>query len=288
MARINVEDSLRTDPRFLDLVIITGCRFKALGMLIDAWHVAQAFFLNESTKKMIPVSEWKKRRCADEVIQSGLALVQDDLIYVSGSREQFAWLEQKAEAGRKGGLRKAENTQNSLAGASSRYENSSESVAGASLSSLSSSLSSLSLNSELPSQDIANPTVVEIATRKKKAPENSESKDACARTWNSYENAYLARYRVKPVRNAKVNGQVKSFVSRIGYENSPDVAEFYLRHNGQRYVANAHPVGLMLIDAEKLNTEWLRGKQITSTEARSMEGKQQIVNAFGKHLGIQK
>ncbi len=90
-------------------------------------------------------------------------------------------------------------------------------------------------------------------------------------TWEAYRAAFRARYSVDPVRNAKVNGQVTALVKRLGSEEAPRVAEFYVTHNGQAYVARGHSLGMLLIDAEKLRTEWATGRRITMREARSAE-----------------
>ena len=90
-------------------------------------------------------------------------------------------------------------------------------------------------------------------------------------TWEAYRAAFRARYSVDPVRNAKVNGQVAALVKRLGVKEAPRVAEFYVTHNGQAYVARGHSLGMLLIDAEKLRTEWATGRRITMREARSAE-----------------
>lgn len=90
-------------------------------------------------------------------------------------------------------------------------------------------------------------------------------------TWDSYASAFKARYSVDPVRNAKVNAQIEQLVKRVGQQEAPIVAAFYLSHNAPAYVQRGHSVGMLLIDAEKLRTEWARGRKITSAEARNAE-----------------
>jgi hypothetical protein len=102
-------------------------------------------------------------------------------------------------------------------------------------------------------------------------------------TWKAYEGAYRERYKTDPVRNAKVNSNVSQLVHRLG-EEAPDVARFYVRHNDAYYVRNLHPVGLLLKDAESLRTQWARGRAVTGGDAREIERKQGIFNAFAKHL----
>ena len=98
----------------------------------------------------------------------------------------------------------------------------------------------------------------------KKIPESAE-------TWSAYSTAYSERYRAAPVRNAKVNSQLKSFVQRLGADEAPAVAAFYVHHAGMFYTRAMHCTDLMLRDAEKLRTEWATGRKMTHLEAKSAE-----------------
>lgn len=120
-----------------------------------------------------------------------------------------------------------------------------------------------------------------------KALETSKARSApndSKATWEAYSKAYHRRHGVLPTRNARVNSQLAQFLKRIPLEEAPEIAEFYVFHNRAFYVQKSHPVGLMLQDAESLRTEWLTGKQVTATEARGAETKQQLFNAFAKFL----
>lgn len=99
-------------------------------------------------------------------------------------------------------------------------------------------------------------------------------------TWEAYKTAYFNRYGVEPTRNATVNGQLSNFVKRIGEVDAPHVAAFFLLNNSQWYLTKAHSVASMLVDAEKLHTEWKRGKQITTTTARQTDRQQSNLNAW--------
>lgn len=105
MARINIEDSLYRDNRFINLYIKLNSFEAAIGALVRVWSVAQDWYLTEN--KMIPVGEWKKQGLNDAVIEVGLAEITDGFIRVSGADKQFSWLYQKVEAGRRGGLAKS-------------------------------------------------------------------------------------------------------------------------------------------------------------------------------------
>lgn len=100
MARINIEDSLFKDARFLDLMIKTGNRDMALGMVVRAFMVAQSHFLTTDNDRLIPIEDWKKQGCSDLLIEVGLAEIRGKNVYVSGSEKQFAWLIQRQNAGK--------------------------------------------------------------------------------------------------------------------------------------------------------------------------------------------
>lgn len=100
-------------------------------------------------------------------------------------------------------------------------------------------------------------------------------------TWEAYSQAYLARWNVVPVRNARVNGQLASLVRCIGAAESPDVAAFFVRHNRAHYVQAKHSTSLLARDAEGLRTEWATGRQVSETEARQGDRTMATGNAFG-------
>jgi hypothetical protein len=116
-----------------------------------------------------------------------------------------------------------------------------------------------------PTDKIAKPKKPEPPTRK---------------TWESYSEAYLKRHGVMPVRNATVNGQLASFVDRVGAQAAPHVAEFYVNHSDAKYVRALHSVGLMLYDAESLHTQWKTGAPMLSSQAREVERREHNRSAF--------
>lgn len=101
-----------------------------------------------------------------------------------------------------------------------------------------------------------------------KAP---EPKAKTTETWAAYADAYRKRYGVDPVRNAKVSGQLSNLVNRIGAEEAPAVAAYYLRSSNGYYVQKGHSVDCLLADCEKLRTEWATGRQTTQTAARQTD-----------------
>lgn len=92
-------------------------------------------------------------------------------------------------------------------------------------------------------------------------------------TWEAYSNGYRKRYGVDPVRNQSVNSQLKQLVLRLGSDEAPQVATFYLTHNNPLYVSARHPANLLLRDCEGLRTQWATGVKATRGEAKNAEAR---------------
>lgn len=84
-----------------------------------------------------------------------------------------------------------------------------------------------------------------------------------APVWEAYARAFMLRYGAEPPRNAKVNALLCQLVDRLGVEDAPHVAAFYVEHDGRWYVEKGHSVAVMVTDAEKLRTEWATGRTVT-------------------------
>lgn len=109
---------------------------------------------------------------------------------------------------------------------------------------------------------------------------------ANANTWEAYAKAYAERYGADPVRNAKVNGQVAQFVKRVGEQDAPHVAAYFLTSRNGYYSSRGHSVDCLLSDAEKLRTEWATGRQTSQSEARAND--RTAGNAFLKLVAERK
>ena len=96
-------------------------------------------------------------------------------------------------------------------------------------------------------------------------------------TWNAYADAYEQRYGVRPIRNVRTNSMLKRFLDLVPKDEAPHVAAFYVTHNAQWYVSKMHPVNLLLVDAEKLRTEWATGTKMTSVAVKNAEVKDNVV-----------
>jgi hypothetical protein len=109
LARINFEDSIFKEKAFEKLMFKLGSKRSAMGALMEGFILAQDYYLCLENNRLIPIDVWKREEIADELIEFGYAVVHENGIYMRGSKDQFSWLIQKSEAGRKGGLKRAEN-----------------------------------------------------------------------------------------------------------------------------------------------------------------------------------
>lgn len=117
-------------------------------------------------------------------------------------------------------------------------------------------------------------------------PKETELQARCRVAWTMYKAAYTQRHEVPPVRNAKVNSQVKQLVQRLGDEAGP-VAEFYVYNvNDAFIVKNYHDLGLLLSKAEVYRTQWATGRTMTQTRARQIDSTQANASAVDEALAI--
>lgn len=86
--------------------------------------------------------------------------------------------------------------------------------------------------------------------------------------WAAYALAYTERYKQQPVRNAKVNAHCKQLVERIGADDAPRLAGWYVRcENLPFYVSRSHPLDALVRDCEGMLTRMRNGQAMTRREA---------------------
>lgn len=89
--------------------------------------------------------------------------------------------------------------------------------------------------------------------------------EACRSVWAAYRAAYEERWGVQPVRNAKVNSQVKQLVAALGAE-APAVAAFFVGLDDKFLVDSCHEFGLLLAKAGAYRTKWATAGSAPSTD----------------------
>lgn len=118
------------------------------------------------------------------------------------------------------------------------------------------------------------------------ADAETELQAACRCTWNAYAAAYRHRHKVSPVRNAKVNANVKQLVQRLGRIEAPLVAEWFLTVNERYVVQGMHDLGALLAKAEAYRTQWATGRTMTQTRAQQADRTESNFSAADEAIAI--
>ena len=129
-----------------------------------------------------------------------------------------------------------------------------------------------------PEKPVENLPAKTSAPKKKAQPKETKTGE----TWKKYSGAYFDRYGTEPVRNATVNGQLSKLIDRIGKDEAPFVAEYFVTINNSYYVQRGHGIGILLADCEKIRTEWATNRSVTSTQAQQMDKTQTNGDVFQK------
>ena len=224
-------------------MIKLGVEDRALGALVRAWMLAQKWFA--TPERMIPVGEWEKQGCSDALIEVGLAKRKGEKIWICGAEEQFSWMTKAIEAGKKGGLKTQEKRlkqplSNPQAGVKG-FEPSLLLAPSSLLPAPGSLLESQSSNT-VPAESDDSPHPIdpnepdELQSQSK--PKKQKAPAPTTALWEAYADEYSIRYGAEPVRNAKVNSQLKQILQSLGADESPQVLRHYVRSNNGWYAQN--------------------------------------------------
>lgn len=112
-----------------------------------------------------------------------------------------------------------------------------------------------------------------------------DAKDVCKKIWGSYSSAYLNRYGVMPVRNAKTNALIRQLLHRLGVE-AVDVAHFFVGIQDTFLIRGCHDLGLFVARAESYRTQWATGQAMNTKTASDIERKQNTANAVNEAMNI--
>jgi hypothetical protein len=274
MARINIEQCWWTDPRREKLGGLLGSILMADAVVIRAWKLAQEFWGND--RGLVPIHVFESLEANAKLIEANLAEVRGECVYVRGSSQYLDWVNERRRAARAGGKKSAESRskskQKGQANAKQSSTKSKQTQASGSISSSSSDSISRSGSGDISAGvDERPPTAV--VTTLVTAPDSGANK----RVWEAYRAAYLTRYQVEPARNAKLNANIAQFTARVGADDAPAIAAFFVCHNDSFYVKSMHTFSLCLRDAEALRTQWLKGRAITQIDVRRFEKNQEQV-----------
>jgi hypothetical protein len=252
MPRINIEDSLRVDPRFRKLIKMIG-EIKAYGAWVIAAQTAQEFYKQE---KMIPIDIFEALEHSEELLGCGLATKQNEAngsksVYLKGSKDYFSWLSKRVEAGRLGGKSKknASNKNNNLNKAKSKQTEASTKQTQASCST---SYSISKINKSNPIgfdevEDIFGLTEIKENKQIQKPPKgdlaDADLKNKIRIFIGCYVKAFQSRYSTRPDLSGKRLGQLKNVVK--GAENFDELCELvqaFCQSNDSWFCTKMHDI----------------------------------------------
>ncbi len=290
MARLNIEiEELLKDQRFIDLILAFGSRREAYGAFLEAIVLAQQYWV--PNRVGIPKEVWKKQRLANELLDVGFANVVpatgDDVerVMFAGSARQFDWLIKKSDAGKLGGPAAAkarvENIIELARQKSSNDDTRQHSTVLTSSSSYSPS-SSFSLSpSDSASEEVPAAPSASAPPKRTRKPKADKKPAKTTAVWEAFTSAYLVRHKIMPADCAQIRGQMSKFIDKVGAEDAPEIARYFVESSNGFHNEKAHDFGFCLSDAVKLRKEWLTGKIVTRTETRNADRKQATINAWG-------
>lgn len=242
MARINIEDAIYKDMRFIQLVQKLGSVDSALGALVRAWSLAQAHYLSAETDRLIPVFEWNRQCIPHAIVEVGLAEERDAGIYICGAEKQFAWLLQRQDAGRKGGRPKLDTTI-VIPDESDRLTTESGRIAEQSGS------NPLTLSLTLPlSQEKNLRKELKANSREKRSPPPGMGLFIA-----TYATAWKARWKSRPDLRGKVQGQIKTFLADCPIDRACELIQVYCQMEEPFFVTKCHDFGTFLENIGKVN-----------------------------------
>jgi len=272
MPRINIDDSVYRDHRFAKLIVEAGDYWRAVGLLVGAWGLAQKHFLKHDG--VIPSDDW--HHSPFEILaKCGLAKEVEGGFYIRGTKEQFSWLKQRSEAGRIGGLHGKKNLDKHCSDrlatvgekASGRLAGTSGRLAGTSGSKplpLSLELKEIHNTKTLNLKKIQN---TKKPSAQKQASANLKTSKFIGYFCNAYKKKYNAQYKI----SGKNAGIAKRLCADMGEEELTLVVDSYLQMSDSWFISKTHDLATLESSLQKVLVFAQTGKMVTKREAVSVE-----------------
>lgn len=235
MARINIEDSLFKDQRWWKLMIKTQCEYKALGLIVKAWILAQEHWLKY---KSIPAKTWPKELNILIDVEFASKRENGD-VYIKGSKKAFAWLDQRSNAGKHKNRQNQYNDKGVERPLTERN-----------------GMEPLTLSLTLP-----------LNTNTKKRTKGDGSTNRSADFIGIYVKAFQKRYPgSRPEISGKVLGQIKTFLKDRTFERSCDLIQAYFQMEDPWFLKKAHDFSTFLSNIQKISTSLDMGVEDPNSE----------------------
>lgn len=233
----------------------------ALGALVMAWRTAQEYWV--PSKKRIPIAKWSLLSTAQAVIDSGLAVLNSDGVYVAGSEEQFAWLFQRAEAGKKGGKASA-------AARKTKGKNSKHRLSTAEAKSSETNPLTLSLSLSHSQDSSSNSEIYSVGEGASAAP---EIKNPVGDFIGAYVKAYKSRYgeKARPEVGVKIQGRIKTFLEDTPIDRACAMIQTYCAMNDSWFLTKGHDFETFMQNLTKVGLKLDTGRAVTRSQLQQAE-----------------
>jgi hypothetical protein len=115
-------------------------------------------------------------------------------------------------------------------------------------------------------------------------PKAKSQKPAGSLIFEAYREAYLRRYNVEPLRNAKTNGICSQISKQLPLDEAIALMHFFLQQNVAFYIQRGHAIQLALGDLQALRTNMLNNQAMSSRQAQLADKQQAQKNALQNYL----
>lgn len=117
-----------------------------------------------------------------------------------------------------------------------------------------------------------------------KEPKEPKQKTAGSQIFEAYKDAYVQRYKIEPLRNAKTYSICSQIAKQLPLDEALALVHFYVQQNVSYYLQRSHPIQLALGDLQALRTNMLKNKAMSSREAYLADKQQAQKNVLDEYL----
>lgn len=121
--------------------------------------------------------------------------------------------------------------------------------------------------------------VIEVLDSK---PEKQKS--AGSLIFEAYQDAYIQRYKIEPLRNAKTNSICSQIAKQLPLDEAIALMHFFVQQNVAFYLQRSHAIQLALGDLQALRTNMLQNKAMSSRQAFLADKQQAQKNIVDSYL----
>lgn len=256
MARINIEECWWSDPRRSALIRLTGGEMQADWSAMRAWRLAQEYWKHE--RRLVPRELFDMLPHAPELLQAGLAVEREGLVYVRGSGTYLDWVAAKRTQAQAAGQRSAESRRKRSGTAQPKRRKAAAPEDKPAL-----APDSVEAEAQAAVPVVLEPAEVEPVSR----AAGAGTKEFIA----AYCEAFRARYGTNPPVTGKDAGIAKNIVKGVGLIRAKGLVETYLGMNDGFYLLKRHDLATLVTNLNAVTVKHDTGAGMTRTEAKNAE-----------------